>query len=145
MKESDRKSAGEMALLCPLSIQIGGYQARKFSGGDMLVCSRLGLKLASGDPEVIKPMTLMDQTGELMQIGALLCHPIEKVSSALWQSEQVVRDQLIGPVLFSLNPAETSELIAWVAGFFTQADALQYSVEPKPDAEDPNKAQPEGK
>jgi hypothetical protein len=138
-----RHSAAAAALTMPVSRQIGPYTARRFSGGDMLLAGRLDLVLASADPARIKAMSRADQTQELLTMGALLCYPPAEICRGLYESPAVVREQFIGPVLFSLSPDQTGQLVDWVASFFTQASQVAVAIEPKP-TDEPPKDTPSG-
>ncbi len=139
-----RTAAATDALLTPDSTRIGAFTVRPFSGGDMLLCGRLDLALASNDPERIGKMTREQQAEELLQIGTLLCHPPTALKQALWKSADTVRADFIAPVLFALSPADTAELIGFVAVFFAQAAAVSIEVEPKP-SDAPAGPSPQGK
>ena len=139
----NRTAAATAALLAPAAAHIGPFTVRKFSGGDMLLSSALGLTLASGDEAAVKAMTPAQQSNELLQIGALLCHTPEELKLALWKSADAIRADFIAPVLFELSSEQTAELIGHVATFFARAAAVEFDIEKKPDAS-PDGAQPSG-
>lgn len=132
MSDAARQAAAAAALLTPAAITIGKYHVRPFSGGDVLLGLRLGLVLASNEKERIALMTLAEQTLELLTIGALMCHPEERLKLALWQSADTLRAEVIAPVLFSLSAEDTAKLIEYVTVFFKLAADVQFDVEERP-------------
>lgn len=141
----NRQDAAEATLLEPESRPIGRFAARRFSGGDMLVATRLGLGLASGDGARVMAMTTAEKTEELLTIGALLCYDARQIRAALFQAPERVREDFVAPVLFALSPDETAQLIEWVAGFFSRAQQVAVAIEPKPLPGDADAPQPAGK
>jgi hypothetical protein len=144
MKNDARQLAATAALLAPEAAHIGPFTVRKFSGGDMLLGRAIGLKLASGDDALVRSMTPAQQTDELLQIGALLCHSPEALKLALWKSVDAIRADFIAPVLFELSADQTADLIGHVTTFFARAAAVDFEVEKKPDAAEPGDS-PRGK
>lgn len=126
-----RRAATESALLTPAALTIGRYTVRPFSAGDMILASRLGLILVSGDPEKIQSMTKEDQSFELLALAALLCHPPAELQASLWSGLDQLRSK-IGLTLFGFTTAESEQMILHMATLFGQSAAVDFELEEKP-------------
>lgn len=145
---SPRAEAAMAATAIPDTVRIGPFDARKLTGGDMLVMARLGFAMASGDAAAVAALSRADQMRELLGIGGLLCQSQEEVKALLWRDGidyDAVRRACVERVAFALDARETTELIQHVARFFQLADAIAVEVEPKPAAAGGSAPEPQGK
>ena len=128
-----RQIAGEEAALLPTHVTIGNRRVRAFAAGDVVLCSRLGLAITSGDPKAVAALDKGAVTYELSTIGALLCYEPEALMEQMAMGdEKSIRTKLVGPLLFSLTPTELGELIGWTTKVTGLAQLLAFEVEPKP-------------
>lgn len=129
----ERKAAARAALLAPEKVTIGGFTVRRLTGGDLLIGDDIGLVLAGGDVEKIHAMEFRDKKRELLTLGALLCHPVEALTAALWSMpKDEILKTYVTPVVMKLTISEHVELIDHVGRFIALAAGLAVDVEEKP-------------